>query len=174
MNTSPEYRSLMDYALRLLGRRAYTIQAIRQKLEKRSMSPGAPQREPSQKVVVAVLKQLEALNLLNDQVYCARWVEERSRLRPRGRYGLMQELQRKGVPKAVVEQFWNSESGQQFNEKAMAKKVLSKQVSRLQKKYEGHGLRQRLYLHMVSRGFSHDVARNTLEAWEGDLDKVSS
>jgi SOS response regulatory protein OraA/RecX len=177
-------KALMEYALRLLGRRAYTVHQLEDKLRKRARVnesteestkasyDGAPMSNPSEGMVVAVLEQLNAWGYLDDLRYCKAWVEERCRLKPRGKYALDQELRLKGVPDSTRKLFWATEYGEAFDERQLVEKMLQQKLPRLQRSRKESSVRQSCYRLLVARGFSHDVVRTVIDAWEGDLDKV--
>lgn len=157
----------MDYALWLLGRRAYTVHDLREKMKGRlEKMKDAPDEADRPALMDRVVVRLEELRFLDDLKYCEQWVEERSRIRPRGRYALTQELRKKGVSKDVLETFWESEKGHALDEVPLALSLIEKRAPRLQKKHQGYELKQKLYAFLASRGFGPGVIREALDKAE--------
>ncbi len=157
MEISAFYSKLMDYALWLLSRRSYPEKALTDKLIARAPKLGKDVSESDQqKVIQLILERLKDLAYLDDLRYCERFVEERSKLKPRGRYGLRQELLRKGISKKTLDLFWESEAGQEFDELPLARRLLKKRAPRAKN-------REQLYRFLASRGFSVSVIREALD-----------
>lgn len=153
------YSKLMDAALQLLSRRTYTVHQISERLMARLKKW---RKSDQTDVIDKVIERLIELKYLDDQRFCEQWVEERSRLRPRGKYLLSQELRRKGIEKELLEGFWESEKGTTFDELPLALELIERKLPRL-KKYENWELKQRLYRFLASRGFSLNVIREALD-----------
>lgn len=161
----------MDVALRLLTRRAYPVAKLREKLMERNGGKGRPRRgkyvahsdapdvDGFSVAVERILQRLQDLRYLDDLRYCERWVEERSRLKPRGKRLLTQELRHKGITKEVIEQFWEGEMGRNFGEDEveLAEREAQKKHGLLERKHEGRELKNRLFRHLMSRGFSYET-----------------
>lgn len=81
-----------DYLLDILGRQAYTTEELRRKLLRRGIEPDDAE---------ALLRRLEAYDLVNDAQYAQLYVS--SRKAQRGKHALRQGLRRKGVEEALVE-----------------------------------------------------------------------
>lgn len=175
----------MDVALRLLTRRAYPVAKLREKLMERNGGKGRPRRgkyvahsdapdvDGFSVAVERILQRLQDLRYLDDLRYCERWVEERSRLKPRGKHLLTQELRHKGISKEVIEQLWEGEIGRNFDEDAveLAEQVAQKKYRQLEgkldgkngEKYQGRELKNRLFRHLASRGFSYETIGKVVE-----------
>ena len=80
-----------EYLLDLLGRQAYTVEQLRQKLARRKVdTPTADE----------LLARLEELGLVDDAAYAERFVEGRSATH--GRFALRRDLLRRGVEEEVL------------------------------------------------------------------------
>ncbi len=158
---------LMEYALALLARRAYSAAGLKKKLLERVRKKfkGAGRAREGLDEIDAVMTRLHELGGLNDLRYAERWVEERSRLKPRGKQLLTQELRHKGISKEVIEQVWEGEIGQAFGEDevGLAERVAQKKRDQLSGKHEGRELKNRLFRHLASRGFSYGTIGKVVE-----------
>lgn len=148
--------SLREYALRLLGRRAYSVARLREKLQRRCRP------EPAAEVIDAVLERLVALRLLDDMDYCRRFVEERCRFKPRGRWMLDRELRERGVSAATVKTFWAGDGAVAVDELVLARRLADQKRPRLEQRYAGRELRDRLGRFLASRGMGPAVIRTVL------------
>jgi regulatory protein len=83
------------YALRYIGYRPRTVHEVRVYL----LGKGFPE-EAAAEVVERCLNQ----GYLDDRKYAEQWVEERMRLKPRGRHLLRKELKNRGIDDAIAEQ----------------------------------------------------------------------
>ncbi|WCK56147.1 RecX family transcriptional regulator [Aneurinibacillus sp. Ricciae_BoGa-3] len=82
------------YALRYIGFRPRTVHEVQVYL----LGKGFPE-EAAEEVVQRCLKQ----GYLDDRRYAEQWVEERMRLKPRGRHLLRQELRNRGIDENTIE-----------------------------------------------------------------------
>ena len=82
-------------ALRLLESRPRSTTEIRDRLRRKEFSPEA---------IEQAVARLSDLGLLDDRTFARLWVENRQTYRPRGPAALRNELRRKGVDRAIVDQ----------------------------------------------------------------------
>lgn len=157
------YNKLMDYALWLLAKRAYTAYALQEKLVLRAEKFTKFSPEETNSTVNQVLTRLKELSYIDDLRFCARFVEERSRFRPRGRYGLTQELLKKGILKRTIDEFWESEEGKVFDETTLAKKLLEKRGLNTNLDFNDYENKQKIYRFLAAKGFSVGTIRNVLD-----------
>ena len=146
----PDYRQLMNVAMRALSQRAHTTHELEEKLKKRphySLERGK-----------AVLSRLQELGLLNDEVFVQRMVEEASQVRLQGRMKVAGRLYQKGIPVAKTEAIWR-EMG--ISEKELAKEALRRATKRFAKLHKNK-LYQRRAQFLSSRGFSPDTIYSVL------------
>lgn len=141
----PEYRQLMNTAMRALSRRAHTTHELREKLKKKPHWNS--EREE------AVIRRLEELGLLNDEAFVQRSVEEASQFRLQGRMKLASRLLQKGIPTKVTESVWHNMG---ISEKELAGEAIKRAAKRFAK-VPKEKLYQRKAQFLASRGFSPDV-----------------
>jgi len=163
VSSNPKHAILLtEYALRLLSRRSYTMHEMRKKLQqrlKRFSNLGEGEK------LASILSRLQELGYLNDSQFCERWVEERCRLRPRGRYLLTQELRKKGIPKEILNSYWENreQSNNILDELPLASRLIEKKRSLLEKRYEPYQIKQKLSFYLASRGFSPGTIHRALD-----------
>ncbi|MEW9667709.1 RecX family transcriptional regulator [Ammoniphilus sp. 3BR4] len=84
-----------QYAMRFLSFRPRTSAEVKEYLQKKGFL--------SEDIDSAITFLLEK-NYLDDQTYALQWVEERKRLKPRGRYLLRMELMQRGIEDNIADQ----------------------------------------------------------------------
>jgi regulatory protein len=145
---SPDpFSSALASALRYLSYRPRTEAEVRQKLLSRFPKG----------VTEQVIRRLHALGLLNDREFTRLWVEQRQRSRPRGKRLLHQELARKGVAKAVIEEALASTRDEEAAYQAGRRKAATLSAS------DFRGFRNKLGPYLQRRGFSYEIAKQAVE-----------
>jgi len=155
-------KKALNKALILLGKRAYTINQIRQKLEKKNY--------PNE-IVEAVIKYCLEMGYLNDQEYVRQWISMHNRIKPIGRKRILYELKLKGVDKEIILTCLND----LFTDEQEYQLAIS-----LIKKKIGHNLKidgdsyKKLYRFLLRRGFSHSIAIKVLHSYSPEWYDSSS
>lgn len=147
-----EYQLLMQYAMRALGKRAHTVYEMRTKLKRR------PQHSPE--LEEAVIWRLSELNLLNDQAYVRRCVEDAAEYRFHGPFKLKQRLLRKGIAPEIVDAIWDE---LKISEREVALKALKK-FNRKHEAINEHKAYQKRAQYLASRGFSASLVYELAKA----------
>ena len=143
-----EYEKLLQYSLFLLARKRYTTREMRKKLEQFSKKRGV-----NCEVIVEVLDRLIELRYLNDEQFAEDFISSRIRLRPKGIYLIKKELERKGVPKDVID---NAMSEVEVDEIEMANRLLRKKMKSWEK-FDSRKRKEKGYAFLSSRGFKPDT-----------------
>ncbi len=158
-------------ALHLLSYRPRAEQELRRRLRSKDF-PHA--------LVEWCLRALEEEGLIDDHAFASAYVRSRIRLRPRGRFRLVQELRQKGVSAEIAEQaideaFDNEETSERALACAAARRWLDRQGSTLiesladtDRSDERERARRRLHAFLSRRGFGTDVIRVGMEEAEAD------
>jgi regulatory protein len=132
------------YALKLLAGRDYTLEALRQKLEKKFGS--APNE---------LLQQLVRRNYLNDRRFTENYVVRRQ---DRGRASLKEELMSRGVPDAIIEDVLAKTPWPSLHEAVAAKMKIWKLRAPLQARDAA-----RLFRALLRLGYDEDAIREAIE-----------
>jgi len=85
---------LRDTAFRILSRRPHSEKELRDKLLQRGFEKRA---------IFGLVDEFREKNYLNDDEFAEKWVEDRMRMKPRGRRMLVQELLAKGIRRSTAE-----------------------------------------------------------------------
>ncbi|HCW32443.1 MAG: regulatory protein RecX, regulatory protein [Candidatus Peregrinibacteria bacterium GW2011_GWE2_39_6] len=155
---NPFYQKLMTCALSLLSQRSYSVQRLKEKLTQRLLKLNPRQ---SDEITIQVINKLVELKYLDDFDFTKRFIEERCRLKPRGKYFLTQELKNRGIPNPIIEKFWIENP---LDENILAEKVILKKLLRL------HTLppfvqRQKIFNFLKSRGFNLETCRDVIDKY---------
>ncbi|UFJ42212.1 RecX family transcriptional regulator [Brevibacillus humidisoli] len=132
-------------ALRLLGIRPRTAQQLEQHLTRKGHTS-----EIAREVRTACERQ----GYIDDWEYARRWVAERMRNRPRGKYALKMELLQKGIGNDIVESVLSDLD--QREELMAARRWLEKRLRRNPSPLTPQE-EQKLLLALMRKGFSHAV-----------------
>ena len=149
-----EKNTALDKALTHLSATRKTEKQIREFLQKKGYLPA---------VVDYVIEKLRGYGFLNDGEYAEAYVEQAAK-RKGGRL-IRMELRSKGVTDAEMDGALESLDEQTEQETALAllQKYMRGKTADVQ-------TLQKAYRHLISKGFSYDVAKAALSAY-GDLDE---
>lgn len=117
----------------------------------------------SQEVIANVIDRLQELKYLDDETYARLYVEQNSA--SKGEHRLKQELQQKGISKALLEKYCNvnAEQSQDTASKLAAKYMKNKtaDVKTLQK----------LQRYLLSRGYGFDTVNQVVKEYKSAADE---
>ncbi len=138
-----------DYVFNLLSYRDRTKDEIRHKLRKKGYN---------EELIEKVIAVLTNLDYLDDKEFARKWVKERIKNKPRGRYMLRYELKKKGIDekiiKGVLNKLINDEIELEITQR-LAKKWLRKNKNK-----DNYQLKLKRYLH--NKGISDYVIKKYL------------
>jgi regulatory protein len=140
-----------DYALWLLGRRAYTSAEIRERLRRRALPEDDAER---------IVRRLEELRLVDDGALAHAFVAQRSA--SHGRFAHRQALRRRGVPEPLIDAALGEPDDDDGREAAEA--LLHKHAWRFASSATREAGRAKAFAMLARRGFPPDAAREAVEA----------
>ncbi len=139
------------YAFRLLGHRPYTEKEIKDKLFHQGFG----------KVAEKIGKKLKELQLINDEQFTFSYIEIRLSKKPKGRWLLTQELQRKGVNPEIIKKTLDKLLPRE-KELFLAKQLAKKRIGDYQSLHKAP-TKQRLYFYLRGRGFEEEIVEEVIE-----------
>ncbi len=142
---------LYSYSLRFLGFRPRSRKEIQSYLVKKINKFC----NKTQNLVNDVVGKLEKENLVNDEEFVDWWIDQRMEFNPKGKIALKKELCQKGVDKHLIEEKLAKIKSCQLAQ--AVKRVLEKKIV-LYKELDGVALKDRLFKHLLRRGFSSSLA----------------
>ena len=142
-------RRAKDYALLLLSYRARTVKELCDRLKRKKFEPD---------IIDAAINRLKELKLLDDNKFARDYVEDRIKLRHKGKWVVRGELLKLGISKEQIEQAL----AQAPDELEPAQELVHKYRSR-HAGLEPEVRKRRLYALLARRGFSPDTIREALK-----------
>ena len=131
--------------MRALSRRAHTTHEIQQKLRRR------PHHTLDHEA--RIIARLKELNMLNDEEYIRRTIEQATQFTYQGKLKVGNKLYQKGIPFKLLDQIWNS---MKVDEEEVAKKALKKIESNLHEFPKQKRIAKRAQF-LAGRGFPPNI-----------------
>ncbi len=155
MDSSDDFRKVLEKAFRLLSARASSRAVLAGKLKNKGFSG---------KLIAKALDECERLNVLNDREFTASYIRT---LRARG-YGerrIRNTIRQKGISKEIIDELLSPENSDDDNtEKERAEKVFNAKLKLLKNENDPRKKREKLCRHMASRGFQADIIYELLRS----------
>lgn len=151
-----EKNRAVQYTLRYISHRPRTVEEVRRYL----LDTGFP-ASVADETVSGFIKR----KYLDDRAYARQWVEERLRLKPRGRHLLRQELQARGIDGEDVEAALAQV--EQEDEEAACLSIARKKYR--QKRFGSfQEMRNKIGPFLQRKGFPHEIIKKTLETLKNE------
>lgn len=142
-----QYPEALNLAVSLLAQRAHSSGEIEQKLRDRFYLP---------ETVEMVLYKLEKEHFLNDEAFATEYAASLSR-RQMGRTRITQELRRKGIAPALIQQALESLDAEEADDAALV--LARKLLRRYERESDPRKAMQKLLMAMARRGYGFEEAR---------------
>ncbi|MFA6305686.1 MAG: regulatory protein RecX [Candidatus Gracilibacteria bacterium] len=156
MNKIINKSRLMDYSLRLVSKKRYTISEIRKKLS--ALCKSYPEIEVD--MINEVIARLIELKYLDDSEFVKDYVLSRIQFRPRGISLIKQELRIKGINKDIINEGFEHVD---FDESKACCDLVEKKM-RLWSKHPVQKQKEKAFQFLVSKGFSKEAIYTTLKS----------
>lgn len=147
-------KPLFAYALRLLGRRWYSVAEMEKKLKTRQKKwkVGLPED------IAPIIERLKQLKYLDDRNFARLFSESSLRQKPQGQKMLALRLKQKGIAANVISETLAQQNLDEYKlaAEAVRKKLLTLHESSFIKRKE------KLYRFLLARGFSHSTSMEVL------------
>ncbi|WP_276912611.1 RecX family transcriptional regulator [Aneurinibacillus aneurinilyticus] len=151
-----EKNRAVQYGLNYISHRPRTAEEVRKYL----LAKGFPIFAAEEAVTGFIERKY-----IDDKEYARLWVEERLRLKPRGRHLLRQELQARGIYPDDIEA---ALAGIEQGDEEAACLVLARKKYAHQHFDSFQGMRNKVGPFLQRKGFSHDIIKKTLEKLKND------
>ena len=140
-------------AVRFLGRRDRSVREVQQHLRAKGWDGSA---------CTKTVTRLKQEGLLGDRVLASKWIDYRGRTAPRSRRVMIQELQQRGIARAIIHQAVAT-----MDEKALALACARRKQRQWQRYPEGERP-TRIMTFLQRKGFPYDVCRETVRILSGN------
>ena len=134
-----------------LTRRPRSAREIRQYLKNKGFTRGA---------IHPVMERLADYGYIDDAAFARMWIDSRLRQRPRGAFGLRQELKQKGIKEELIDAALRD-----FDEHAAARKAVTPRLEKWRALPEIER-RRKIYEFLARRGFARETCRDICEETE--------
>ena len=152
---SPSARLAVAAALELLGRRGYSVRALKARLRGKGFAASA--------IDLACARCAE-LGYLDDRCFGLSRAEVRLQRQPRGSRSIQADLRRQGVDSTMCEEIADQVLAQAGGERAVLNRALQTWLARYGEPTDWQEAK-RCYDHLLRRGFRAAMARNALSEW---------
>jgi regulatory protein len=112
-----------------------------------------------------VIARLSRAGLLDDEAFARYWLENRDTFRPRANRALRYELSQKGVAATIIDDLLAD-----HDESDAAYRAALPQAQKLARQHDVDTFRSKLLAFLRRRGFSYDIARETVERLLADFE----
>lgn len=143
----PESENALELALRYLTHRPRSVYEMRVYLSKKGFN-----EEISSLTVELLLEK----KYLDDEIFTRSFVESRKNYKPKSKFALAYELQKKGVESAVIEDVLK-----EYNDQDLALKALSSKIQ-LWAHLDCEKFKKKILNFLKYRGFNHEISVSLL------------
>lgn len=158
-----EVGKLMEKMYRLFTIRMRSEKEIRDYFKLKNYQAKIKDREPVGDLLIdLVIERLKQKELVNDKVFAKSWLQARQKSQKKGLQLIKSELFNKGIDRETVEEVMAESKTQGEDEYSLARQSLDKK-SRIWRNLAGAELRKKGLEFLVRRGFSYEVAKDTVD-----------
>ena len=153
-----DFDRFYNSSLRFLSYRPRSEKEVRDKLVS---------KKASLEIADKVISKLKKYNFVNDAEFAKKWIEDRSKFKPRSFRLIKLELKRKGIDDETIDNLHLTIS----SDLEQAKKLVEKRIIRFRNKFgmTREEIYQKLGRFLASKGFSWDTIKKSIDE---TLDKV--
>lgn len=162
------FDKLYNKALHFLSFRPRSEKEIREYLLKKITNYQLPLAndgqniQTSEEVIDTIVNKLKDYKFLDDGEFARRWIEQRTKLKPKALKFIKFELKQKGITNEIIESVTTNDELPAINDLDMALVLAERRVGRLkneprQKKYE------KMFRYLSSKGFDYDIIKQVID-----------
>ena len=152
-----QYKPCLEYAVTLLGQRAYAEKELEARLQHAGYHPSTTEM---------VIYKLQKSHILNDQDYAQMYAQQRVESKV-GQYRIARELRKKGVDADTIRETLAEVPEEEMLEGAIS--LVQRQLAHPRAGEDPRKTAQRITAMLVRRGFSFDVTKKALEQVRSDM-----
>lgn len=162
MTTAELIEVLYQKSIRFIARRPRSEKEMREYLAKKTNRYHLADLGLSDDIIIeAIGNLLKEKNLINDEEFISWWVEQRSYFRPKGERALRAELYKKGIDRALIDEYFEENL---IDEISLAIEVLKKKSRAILANPTDTQYKKAITL-LIARGFSFETAKKAFEQW---------
>ena len=145
---------LYEVAIKYINVRLRSIKEIKDYLLK---------KEKDTNIVNIVCNRLIKNGYLDDEIFTGAYIKDKLNFTTMGDYKLKKELERLGVESNIIEEHLSNIDNNLLEERI--KKIIDKDI-RNNKKYSGINLKNKIYNHLLSQGYSSSIVINIINTYD--------
>ncbi len=164
-----QFEKFFNYSIRFLSYRPRSEYEVRQALIKKKFGktkPGTEKADSSLELFEKIITKLKEQNFLNDTEFTRWWIEQRTKVRPKGLQLIKRELRQKGISQDLIEEVLTNKSDElpvgSEDQLSIAKQLVQKRLPRL-KGLDHQEQYQKLGQFLGRRGFDFDTIRQAID-----------
>ena len=145
---------LYEVAIKYINVRLRSIKEIKDYLIK---------KEKDTNIVNIVCNRLIKNGYLDDEIFTGAYIKDKLNFTTMGDYKLKKELERLGVESNIIEEHLSHIDNNLLEERI--KKIIDKDI-RTNTKYSGINLKNKIYNHLLSQGYSSSIVINIINTYD--------
>lgn len=145
---------LYEVAIKYINVRLRSIKEIKDYLLK---------KEKDTNIVNIVCNRLIKNGYLDDEIFTGAYIKDKLNFTTMGDYKLKKELERLGVESNIIEEHLSHIDNNLLEERI--KKIIDKDI-RTNTKYSGINLKNKIYNHLLSQGYSSSIVINIINTYD--------
>lgn len=150
------YQTLLNYAFRLLGMKAYTENEIERRLTRRGLKVKLAALHSA---VIKVINRLKELKYLDDDKILENYFEYKLPAKPQGQFAFLHEMRKRGISIDIAKEAWSKRN---IDEDELAQVLVNSRKA----KFVGLSSllrKKKIASLLASRGFSPDTVWRLLD-----------
>ena len=119
-------------------------------------------KDDNEYIIDKVCSLLKENKYLDDKTFAKAYIKDKLRFTNKGDYKIKKELSSLGIESSIIEDIFMEIDDAVFEEKI--KKIIDKDI-RTNKKYSGNHLKNKIYNHLLSQGYSNSLIIPTINKY---------
>lgn len=154
LNIDNKIYELYEISIKYINVRLRSIKEIKAYLQK---------KEKDIDIVNRVCDKLIKNKFLNDEIFTKAFIKDKLNFTTMGDYKIRKELERLGIDSIIIEENISNIDNNLLEERI--RKIIDKDI-RINKKYSGVNLKNKIYNHLLSQGYSQSIIINIINTYD--------
>ncbi len=154
LNIDNKIYELYEISIKYINVRLRSIKEIKAYLQK---------KEKDIDIVNRVCDKLIKNKFLNDEIFTKAFIKDKLSFTTMGDYKIRKELERLGIDNIIIEENISNIDNNLLEERI--RKIIDKDI-RINKKYSGVNLKNKIYNHLLSQGYSQSIIINIINTYD--------
>ena len=154
LNIDNKIYELYEISIKYINVRLRSIKEIKAYIQK---------KEKDIDIVNRVCDKLIKNKFLNDEIFTKAFIKDKLNFTTMGDYKIRKELERLGIDNIIIEENISNIDNNLLEERI--RKIIDKDI-RINKKYSGVNLKNKIYNHLLSQGYSQSIIINIINTYD--------